>query len=242
MSARLTGFSAALVLCTGCGSSDQRPPSITTPDATVFDLPPLPDSGATDTAAPPLDAPLDAPVDAVFSDASRDVTASEVVARSYPGPPYGTFVGNNFEPFNLTDCNNRPYLFAGPEFVNNRATLVILNAGYSTVGRAMSADIQAMVEVPYRGHAIRVVEVLVEGASVMEPATNAQCQAWVDSGRLGHTVLIDPTTMLSSRVPMRMYPIVYLLDENARIVWLSTNGSTAAAEARQQLAMLIGEP
>lgn len=173
---------------------------------------------------------------------TTDVAPFDGGVRMYPFPPYGVAVGTNFEPFNLTDCDNRPYLFAGPDFLANRASIVILNAAYSVSGRALTQAVQMQIELPYRSRAMRTVEVLVDGASVSEPASLASCRAWSDSLHLGHRVLIDPTTMLGARVPMRAFPMVFLLDENAQIVWVANGDGTSVDDLRRATERLLGPP
>jgi hypothetical protein len=91
----------------------------------------------------------------------------------------------------------------------------------------------------YQERGVRVVEVLLEGAAVMEPPTSALCTERLRALGLTIPVLVDLTGILRPLAPSGAYPTLVLVDDRGVIRWRSTLPSTAVEGARAQLDALL---
>ncbi len=195
---------------------------------------------------PPVDRPvaLDAGFDAPEAANDRPAAPGDGPdpARRYPPGPYGTLMGAVVEPFELADCSGATYRFNGPDWVPARATVMELTAGYCADCVDLARRMQNDIVIPYRPRGVRVVGVLVDGASPGDPPTPTFCQQWVFQGGISHPMALDLGSALRDFTTGFPLPQWVLTDENGRIRWRAQGTAAAVATLRAQLDALLGSP
>jgi hypothetical protein len=238
---------AALAAClAGCLPEREPPrgldsgPPITF-DAAPVDVPPV-DRQTPDV--PPVDRPAvpDAGSDVVDAGSDRPVFTGDGPdpGRSYPSGPYGTTVGAVVRPFELANCDGTAFRFNGPDWVPARATVLEITAGYCTNCPELASALQLQVNAPYRARGVRVVGVLVDGASPGDPPTPAFCRQWNAQASVTHPMALDLGNTLMVYTAGRTLPQWILTDHNGRIVWRDTGTTAHLAELRGELDALLG--
>ncbi|MDB4928479.1 MAG: Thiol disulfide oxidoreductase [Myxococcaceae bacterium] len=240
---------AALAVClAGCLPEREPPRGLDSGPPISFDVPPV-DTPPVDRPTPdvpPLDrpAPVDAGADVVEAGTDRPAATGDGPDpnRPYPSGPYGTTVGTVIRPFELATCDSTAFRFNGPDWVPARATVLEITAGYCTGCAMLARSIQEQVYAPYRALGLRVVGVLIDGASPGDPASPAFCRQWNMQSGITHPMALDLGNTLLAYTTGRPLPQWILTDHNGRIVW--RDGGTAAhlTELRAELDALLGGP
>lgn len=238
---------AALAAClAGCLPEREPPRGLDSGPPISFDVAPVdvPPVDRQTPDVPPVDRP--APVDAGV-DASAEAGADRPAAsgdgpdpgRSYPTGPYGTTVGSVVRPFELANCDGTAFRFNGPDWVPARATVLEITAGYCTGCPELAASIQTQVNAPYRARGVRVVGVLIDGASPGDPPTPAFCRQWNMQSSITHPMALDLASTLGAFTSGRPLPQWIVTDENGRIVWRDSGTTAHLADLRAALDALL---
>lgn len=238
---------AALVTLAGCLPEPARPSS-------HFDAGPPIELDVPMEEFAPIDRPtvdLPPPIDTGAVDAGEDAAADRPAAsgdgpdptRRYPSPPYATLPGGVVVPFELVNCAGGSYRFDGPDWVPARATVLELTNGYCATCGALARRLQNDIHLPYRPRGVRVVGVLVDGASPGDPPTAAFCQQWIFQGGVSHAMALDQVGTLRDFTTGFPMPQWVLTDSDGRIRWRAQGSDDAVATLRTQIeALLAGSP
>lgn len=208
-------------------------------DVPAAEFPPL-DVPPFDRVASP-DGRADAGADAA-SDAHRRPDGPDL-SRRYPQGPYGEAPPSVMVPFQLADCAMGLFRFDDSGWLLARGTVVEFTNGYCADCVSLAGQLESNISLMYGPMGMRVVTVLVDGASPGDIPTAPFCREWASSAGIRHPMAIDQAGMVRRHTDGLPLPQWVLTDENGRIVWRSGGSPTALrALAGQVQALLNGGP
>jgi hypothetical protein len=109
------------------------------------------------------------------------------------GLVFGTSRGSLFEGFTLPTCDGTPYAFYDDANCpsNYTMTVVSIAAIWCVPCQQESAQLTDRVTNAYAADGVRVVQIIVDGATRGSPFTPAQCEQWVSTYGLVNPELMD---------------------------------------------------